>query len=72
MLKVEAIEVEYQSKWLFPLNDVSSKRYLLIWTLRGNLHTQIAKLTVKLKFLIVWIEMPDVRVVTEMSKTVIS
>ena len=38
----------------------------------GNLHTQTATLNVKTAFLIVWVEMPDVRVVTEMSKTIIS
>ena len=40
--------------------------------LRGHLYTQIATLNVKLTFVVVWVEMPDVRVVTEMSKTIIS
>ena len=40
--------------------------------LRGNLHTQTATLNVNLTFGVVWVEMPDIRVMTEMSKTIIS
>ena len=39
---------------------------------RGNLHTQTVTLNVKLTFMVVWVEMPDFRVMTEMSKTMIS
>ena len=48
------------------------KRYLLIRNLRENLQTQTATLNVKLTFVVVLVEMPEVRVVTEMSKTIIS
>ena len=37
--------------------------------LRGSIHTQTATLNVKLTFVSVWVKMPDVRVVTEMSET---
>ena len=37
--------------------------------LRGSVHTQTATLNVKLTFVGVWVKMPDVRVVAEMSKT---
>ena len=37
--------------------------------LRGSIHTQTATLNVKLTFVGVWVKMPDVRVVAEMSKT---
>ena len=37
--------------------------------LRGSVHTQTAVLNVKLTFVGVWVKMPDVRVVAEMSKT---
>ena len=36
------------------------------------MHTQTATLNVKLTFVVVWVEMPDFRVVTEMSKTMTS
>ena len=35
------------------------------------MHTQTATLNVKLTFVVVWVEMPDVRVVIEISKTII-
>ena len=37
--------------------------------LRGSVHTQAATLNAKLTFVGVWVKMPDVRVVAEMSKT---
>ena len=39
---------------------------------RGNMHTEVAALNVKLTFVVVWVEMTDVRLVTEVSKTIIS
>ena len=56
---------------VFSPNDASLKDvcYMTSWC---NLHTQTATLNVKLTFAVVWIEMPDFRVVTEMSKTLIS
>ena len=44
----------------------------IIGFLRGNVHTQIATLSVRLTFVGVWVKMPDVRFVAEMSKTIVS
>ena len=57
---------------VFLPNDVSSKDILPMWNLRGNLHTQTAMFNVRLTFMVVWVEMPDIRVATEMTKTIIS
>ena len=49
----------------------SISRQLLLH-LRGDVHTQTATLNVKLTFVGVWVEMPEVTVVSEMIKTIIS
>ena len=36
------------------------------------MHTQTVMINVKLEFVVVWVEKPDFRAVTEMSKTLIS
>ena len=38
-------------------------------SVRASVHTQAVMLNVKLTFVGVWVKMPDVRVVAEMSKT---
>ena len=44
-------------------------RNVVLGVVRGSVHTQTATLNVKLTFVGVWVKMPDVRVVAEMSKT---
>ena len=40
-----------------------------VQAVRSSVHTQTATLNVKLTFVGVWVKMPDVRIVAEMSKT---
>ena len=44
-------------------------RNVVLGVVRGSVHTQTATLNVKLTFVGVWVKMPDVRIVAEMSKT---
>ena len=47
-------------------------RNVVLGVVRGSVHTQTATLNVKLTFVGVWVKMPDVRIVAEMSKTQIT
>ena len=52
--------------------DVVHEPSAILLHLRGNVHTETTTLNVKLTFVGMWVEMPEVQVATEVSKTIIS
>ena len=66
--KSMAIEVEYRSKWLCSRKMMSHRKIFANIKSYDNLYTQTATLNVKLTFVVAWVEMPDIRNVTEIKQ----